>query len=639
MNGIFFLRYPEVGFATARQDYAVGAVGHIAEVIQLSQDLETLIASSQVSNALRERNIDLTRYFLLAERYRETFLDAVDLATQLAGEDDGLWGRVEQTTKELKTELQDVEQPILTGAYHEMRSFEKDYRLTHQRGSLQTALNVVFRLHRLIDNQPQISFRSRETIHDLLERYETTLRSIEELDQRIRQNFRDFELQADQVDPVSTELIQLSNQEVRQAETQIRRTSQLASLSLAITVIVGLALTAAIARLITHSITRRVVQLNDAVESLEAGDMDTRTILDKDISAPDELGRLARSFNKMAHQLQTSFHKLETANDQLEQRVRDRTAALSNAVTQLQNTQAQLIQTEKMSSLGQMVAGVAHEINNPVSFIYGNINPAFQYLDELSELIKLYQRYYPQPPPEIQSYLQTIEYEFVQQDLRQLLSSMGEGAVRIREIVKSLRTFSRLDEADFKDADLHAGLDSTLLLLQNQLKYASKKQEITVTKHYEELPRVMCYPGQLNQVFMNILGNAIDALENHSIQHTAQTAQVETAQVSYSQTPHSSARSTAKPNIYIHTQIIDQEWVLIKITDNGPGIPDHVHSKLFDPFFTTKPVGKGTGLGLSICYQIVVERHQGKLWCESAVGEGTTFNIQIPIHQTVERKK
>ncbi|MGK7891164.1 MAG: ATP-binding protein [Leptolyngbyaceae cyanobacterium] len=634
----FFLRYPEVGFATAQQNYAAEAVGHIAEVIRLSQSLEALLQSSHVSNALQKSNIDLTRYFLLAERYQNTFLDAVDLATALAGDDDGLWGKVEDTTEQLRTELFILDQPTLMTRYYEMRQFEKDYRLTRQRGSLQTAFNIVFQLRRTIDGQPNIEPRTRDNIERLLVDYETTLKQVEELDRSIRGSFRDFELQASQVDPVSSELIQLSKAEVARAKTQISQTSQIANICLGITVVVGMVLAGAIARLLTHSITKRVIQLNEAVESLESGNLDTRASLDTNVDDPDELERLARSFNEMAHQLQMSFHQLEMANDELEQRVRDRTADLSKALEQLQSAQAQLIQTEKMSSLGQMVAGVAHEINNPVSFIYGNISPAFQYIDELIDLIDLYQLHYPSPHPEIRSYVETIELDFVQQDLKHLLVSMKEGAVRIREIVKSLRTFSRLDEAEFKCADIHAGLDSTLMLLQNRLKYINQKHSITVTRHYEDLPMVMCYPGQLNQVFMNILNNAIDALEQSS-SHPQYPISPDNPSSSYSEShnfgDHDHRLShPCEQYIRIQTQVIDQDSILVQIIDNGPGMVERVRERLFDPFFTTKPVGKGTGLGLSISYQIIVERHQGKLWCESSLGEGTTFNIQIPIVQS-----
>lgn len=622
----FFLRYPEVGFATAQQEYAANAVGHIAQVITLSKSLEDLIQSSDVSNALQEHNIDLTRYFLLAERYQNTFLDAVDLATALAGDDDGLWGKVEDITAQLYTELLTLNQPIFVSSYNEMRTFEKDYRLTHQRGSLQTTFNIIFQLHRTIDEQSNITPQTRDEIHRLLAEYETTLQQVERLDRSIRGSFRDFELQASQVDPVSSELIRLSKEEVERAKKQIRHTSQIANICLGVTVGIGMVLAGAIARLLTHSITNRVIQLNDAVENLESGNLNTRAKLNSTIDNPDELERLARSFNEMAQQLQMSFHQLEMANDELEQRVRDRTADLSKALEQLQSTQAQLIQTEKMSSLGQMVAGVAHEINNPVSFIYGNISPAFQYIDELIDLIELYQLHYPYPHADIRSYAESIELDFVQQDLKHLLLSMQEGAIRIREIVKSLRTFSRLDEAEFKSADLHAGLDSTLMLLQNRLKYANREQGIKVTKDYGDLPMVMCYPGQLNQVFMNILSNAIDALEQQQEQHKLLDSINIFRDSDY-------PAETVEQSIKIQTQVINGESILVQITDNGPGILDHVHEKLFDPFFTTKSVGKGTGLGLSVSYQIIVKRHQGKLWCESTLGKGTTFNIQIPINQ------
>ncbi|MDJ0676585.1 MAG: ATP-binding protein [Calothrix sp. MO_167.B42] len=277
---------------------------------------------------------------------------------------------------------------------------------------------------------------------------------------------------------------------------------------------------------------------------------------------------------------------------------------LKQAFEQLKSTQAQLIQTEKMSGLGQMVAGVAHEINNPVNFIHGNINPANEYIQDLLGLLELYEQYYPEPVEEIQEEITAIELDFLKEDLPKLLHSMEEGTRRIQEIVLSLRNFSRLDEAEFKDIDIHEGIDSTLMILHHRLKAKPDCPEIQVTKEYNQIPLVECYPSQLNQVLMNILVNAIDVLE-----------------------------TITNPCIHISTQLINNNWVGIHIKDNGPGIDRETLTKLFDPFFTTKDVGKGTGLGLSISYQIVVDKHGGKLLCESVPGQGTEFIIQLPILQ------
>ena len=277
---------------------------------------------------------------------------------------------------------------------------------------------------------------------------------------------------------------------------------------------------------------------------------------------------------------------------------------LKQAFERLQSTQAQLIQTEKMSGLGQMVAGVAHEINNPVNFIHGNLTPANEYIQDLLGLLELYQQYYPDPAEEITEEMTAIELDFLKEDLPRLLYSMKEGTRRIREIILSLRNFSRLDEAEFKEIDIHEGIDSTLMILHHRLKAKSDCPEIQVTKEYNQIPLVECYPSQLNQVLMNILVNAIDVME-----------------------------TITNPCIHISTQLIDNNWIAIHIKDNGPGIDQETLTKLFDPFFTTKDVGKGTGLGLSISYQIVVDKHGGKLLCESAPGQGTEFMIQLPILQ------
>ncbi|MFB2898815.1 ATP-binding protein [Aerosakkonemataceae cyanobacterium BLCC-F50] len=283
---------------------------------------------------------------------------------------------------------------------------------------------------------------------------------------------------------------------------------------------------------------------------------------------------------------------------------RERTQQLETALQELQQTQTKLIQSEKMSSLGQMVAGVAHEINNPVSFIYGNIQPATEYIQDLLKLLKLYQFHYPIPAQEIQMEAEAIDLEFLVEDLPKILASMKVGATRIRDIVQSLRIFSRLDEADMKVVDIHEGIDSTIMILEHRLKAKPHFSGISVFKNYGKLPLVECYPGQLNQVFMNILANAIDALETQP----------------------------EPRNITISTQAKNQ-LIIISIADNGGGMPKNVKSKIFDPFFTTKAVGKGTGLGLSISHSIIVEKHNGNLKCNSELGQGTEFIIEIPVRQ------
>lgn len=266
-----------------------------------------------------------------------------------------------------------------------------------------------------------------------------------------------------------------------------------------------------------------------------------------------------------------------------------------------------------MSALGQMVAGVAHELNNPIGFIHGNLDYLGQYSQQLLQLIHIYQEHYPEPPEALQVELKAMDLDFLRQDLQKILQSMQVGSDRITKIVLSLRNFSRLDESELKAVDLHEGIDNTLMILQHRLKANAERPEIQVVKHYGELPLVECCAGPLNQVFMNLFVNAIDALEE-------------------SNQGQSFRDIASHPNqISIMTEQTSPNWITVKITDNGTGIPETIRSRLFDPFFTTKAVGQGTGLGLSISYQIITEKHGGKLSCDSIPGQGTTFVIELPL--------
>ncbi len=304
----------------------------------------------------------------------------------------------------------------------------------------------------------------------------------------------------------------------------------------------------------------------------------------------------------------------EIALQQSEAQLRQQAQQLEQTLQQLRSTQAQLIQTEKMSSLGQLVAGLAHEINNPVNFIHGNITPANEYTEDLLRLVHLYQQHYPNPHPDIAAESAAIELEFLMLDLPKLLESMKVGTARIKQIVLSLRNFSRMDEADMKVVNIHDGIESTLLILQHRLKDKSDQGGIRVVREYGDLPLVECYAGQMNQVLMNVIANAIEALEERDQHHPKELCQ-------------------HPKSITIRTECLSESRIVIRIQDNGLGIPTSVQQRLFDPFFTTKPVGQGTGLGLSISYQIVVEKHQGILKCSSEPGQGSEFWIEIPTCQ------
>jgi predicted ATPase/signal transduction histidine kinase/tRNA A-37 threonylcarbamoyl transferase component Bud32 len=299
---------------------------------------------------------------------------------------------------------------------------------------------------------------------------------------------------------------------------------------------------------------------------------------------------------------------LEDKVEKRTQEINDKNQSLQQAMQDLQHTQSQLIQSEKMSSLGQMVAGIAHEINNPINFIYANISHTSNYLYDLLDLIAVYQQEYPNPSPIVQEKIKEIDMDFLAEDLLKILDSMAVGSSRIRNIVLGLRNFSRLDESEMKPVDIHEGIDSTLMILQHRLEEQSSHSKIEVIKEYGQLPNISCYASQLNQVFMNILSNAIDALEESAAN-----------------------RKTAENlTIYIRTELV-KNYTVIRIADNGFGITEAVLNKIFDPFFTTKPVGSGTGLGLSISYKIIVDKHKGKLICNSTPGHLTEFVIEIPI--------
>ena len=393
-------------------------------------------------------------------------------------------------------------------------------------------------------------------------------------------NFREFIEFSEQVDVVIASIhqdIDTAQQDLNKAEI-LRSQIVLGSLLASVLAAIGLAIAT------SQMICRPLESLTDVARSVIR---DEDVALRAPVITQDEIGTLAIALNQLIEWVQTYTNELKAA-------------------------QLQLIQAEKMSSVGQLVAGVAHEINNPVNFIHGNINPVSRYAEDLLETVHAYREHYPNPPESLQETLEEKDLEFIETDLSNLLQSMTIGTTRIRDIVLSLRNFSRLDESDYKTVDLHEGIDNTLLILQHRLKgNEAPKSSIEVIKSYAELPAVECLPGAINQVIMNVIVNALDALDS-----------VECG-----------ARSVRK-TLRVVTQKADDDRVQILIADNGQGMAEDVRSRIFDPFFTTKPVGQGTGLGLSISYQIVTEQHGGHLTCESALGEGTQFVMELPIVHT-----
>jgi len=378
----------------------------------------------------------------------------------------------------------------------------------------------------------------------------------------------------------------------------------------------GMVMTVILRRTISNPIQR----LTEVTRSIRAGNLDVQA----PVESGDEIGILSKTLNEMTDSLKTSLNTLENYNKNLELVVEERTQELQikneelqATLNHLQETQSHLIQAEKMSSLGQMIAGIAHEINNPVSFIQCNLSPLMAYCQDLLSLIEEYQQCYASNP-QIEEKIEDIDLDYLKEDLPQLVDSMQIGTRRIHDIILSLKNFSRVDQAKIKSADIHEGIESTLLILQHRLKSASHQgRMIELRKEYGDLPLVQCYPGELNQVFMNILANGIEILESMG-QEAENREELEEGVLT------------------IHTEYqAETDKVLIQISDNGPGMDTQTAQKIFDPFFTTKPVGKGTGLGLSISYTIIVEHHQGRLSCYSEPGQGARFDIEIPVHQTL----
>ncbi|HLO50297.1 MAG TPA: ATP-binding protein [Kamptonema sp.] len=431
-------------------------------------------------------------------------------------------------------------------------------------------------------------------LQDLLKRYSTTIDYYSDLIKLQLKESNAWNVKPNQIDSTQLQMLRITSGEESRALEQLSEnlTQQISVFklqklegiegvedaeALRFRIILGsMMISVAIAAALAYNTSRAIAQpLETVTKVAQQAARESNFHLEAPVTTEDEVGILAASFNQLIH------------------RVADYTQ-------ELKQTQSQLIQTEKMSSLGQMVAGIAHEINNPINFIYGNIEYADSYIQDLVELMSLYQQQYPAPTDAIEDKIEAIELDFLKEDLPKILGSMKIGADRIRELVVSLRNFSRLDEYEMKLVDIREGIDSTLVILNYRLKHG-----VQVIKEYGELPLIECYPAQLNQVFMNIISNGVDALEE--------------------------GKTNLFPTIWITTESSNPNCVKVKIRDNGPGMPPEIQQNIFDPFFTTKSIGKGTGLGLAISYQIIA-KHHGKIEVNSQLGEGTEFVITLPIN-------
>ncbi|MFB2968362.1 response regulator [Aerosakkonema sp. BLCC-F183] len=349
--------------------------------------------------------------------------------------------------------------------------------------------------------------------------------------------------------------------------------------------------------------------LNDVLDKVKAFDVGATDYITKPFQEAEVLSRVGNQLKLRSLQI----------------KVQEKNFLLEKTLGELKNAEVQLVQNEKMLALGQLVAGIAHEINNPINLIYGNITYIKDYIIDLLSLLEAYQQEYPNSTAKIQQIVDTIDLNFLLDDTHNIIDAMHRGAERIQHLVLSLRNFSRLDEAEMKPVNIHEGIDNCLLMLQHRLRQTETHPPIQVIKDYGNLPLVTCYASEINQVFMHLLNNAIDALKQVT-QYSLLASGSQSNPLATSQYP--------LPTIRICTELIGSHTVRIRIADNGPGIPESVQSRLFDPFFTTKPPGSGTGLGLSISYQIVVQKHRGQLFCCSSPGHGAEFAIEIPVHQT-----
>ncbi len=470
---------------------------------------------------------------------------------------------------------------------------------------------LIFELKYLVDINLKKHHEDPSNVKDILKNHEKTLTSYVDLVNSILSEINSQKLPPEKIEPAQKHLRLFINgvasvkfekisEELNQiiAEVKIKESQAKIALDYAeylrIEIIVfSMFLSVTAAAILAYCTSRAIsLPIKWVTQIAQRASEESNYYLRAPVITQDEIGLLATSLNQLIERISEQFKEL-------------------------QGTQAQLIQAEKMLSLSSMVAGVAHEINNPINFIYANLNYTNRYVKDLMELVVLYQTYYPEPIPELQEKIEAIEVDFLLIDLPKVLASMQNGAERIRQIVISLRNFSRLDESEMKRVNIHEGIDNALLILNYRIH-----SKIKIINKYGDLPEIECYPAQLNQVFINILINAIDALEE--VQINSQTkAKIE-------ETDLCTVNSSFSPTITISTETVDPNYIRVGIWNNGPGIPPEIQRKLFDPFFTTKPPGKGTGLGLAIAYQIIA-KHSGKIQVISESEQGVEFEIILPI--------